>query len=111
MKPQEKGVLLRIFITEDEKYGHKPLYEVLVKKARELNLAGVTVLRGILGYGADSRIHSSKFLRLSEDLPLVVEIVDKEENINKIIPFLDDTIASGLVTIEEVKVLKYGKTQ
>ncbi|MBN2282036.1 MAG: DUF190 domain-containing protein [Candidatus Marinimicrobia bacterium] len=108
MKEQQKGVLVRIFITEDEKYNHKPLFEEIVKKAHELKLAGATVLRGIMGYGSDSRIHSAKFVRLNEDLPVVIEIVDCQENIDKILPFLDEAVTSGLITIENIAVLKYG---
>jgi len=107
MKLPEEGMLLRIFFGESDKYQHKPLYEAIVLKARELNLAGATVLRGIMGFGADSRIHTAKVLRLSEDLPLVVEIVDTEENLQKIIPFLDEAVLEGLVTLEKVRVIKY----
>lgn len=107
MKLPEEGLLLRVFIGETDSYQSKPLYEAIVLKARELNLAGATVLRGIMGYGANSKIHTAKILRLSEDLPLVVEIVDTEENINKIVPFLDETVKEGLITLEKVKVLKY----
>ncbi|MBL7032363.1 MAG: DUF190 domain-containing protein, partial [Nitrospira sp.] len=83
------------------------LYEAIVLKARELNLAGATVFRGIMGYGAASRIHSIKLLRLSEDLPVMIEIVDTEENIEKILPFLDETVKEGLITMEKVEVIKY----
>lgn len=107
MKIPENALLLRIFIGESDKYHGKPLYECIVMKARELNLAGSTVIRGILGFGADSRIHSAKLLDLSEDLPIIIEIVDSEENINKILPFIDETVVEGLVTIEKVKVIKY----
>ena len=108
MHKEGKGVLLRVTISEDEKYNHKPLFEEIVKKAKELHLAGATVLRGIMGYGSDTRIHSAKFVRLNEDLPVVIEIVDKQENIDKILPFIDDSVKSGLVTLENVKVYKYG---
>ncbi len=108
MKLPDKGVLLRIHISELDKYEGKPLYEQIVLKARELNLAGATVLRGIMGYGGSSRkIHTSKILTLSEDLPLVVEIVDTEEKINTIIDFLDTTVSSGLVTLEKVNIITY----
>ena len=107
MKLPEDGVLLRIFIGEDDRYKGKPLYEAIVLKARELNLAGATVTRGILGFGADSRLHSVKTLRLSEDLPIVIEIVDTEDNINKILPFLDEVVEEGLITLEKVHVIKY----
>ena len=87
MKLPDEGELLRIFIGETDKYKGKPLYEAIVIKARELNLAGATVFRGIMGYGATSRIHSIKLLRLSEDLPVLIEIVDSEDNIGKLLPF------------------------
>ncbi len=114
MKLPEEGMLLRVFIGEQDKLNGKPLYEQIVMRARELNMAGATVLQGILGFGADSRIHSAKILRLSEDLPIVVEIVDTEEKINSILPFLDETVHEGMITLEKVKVLKYthsGKTK
>jgi uncharacterized protein len=107
MKLPEQGMLLRIFVGETDKYEGKPLYEWIVLKARELNLAGATVVRGILGFGADSRLHSAKVLRLSEDLPVVIEIVDTEENLNKLLPLLDDAVLEGLITLEKVKVIKY----
>ena len=107
MKLPEQAVLLRIFIGESDKHQGRALYEQIVLKARELNLAGATVVRGILGFGADSRIHSSKLLELSEDLPVVVEIVDTREKIDTLMPFIDEQVAEGLVTLEEVKVIKY----
>ena len=107
MKLPEEGLLLRIFVGEADAYQGKPLYEAIVLKARELNLAGATVLRGIMSYGAHSRIHTAKILRLSEDLPFVIEIVDTEENINKLLPFLDESVKEGLITLEKVKVIKY----
>jgi uncharacterized protein len=107
MKLPENSVLLRIFIGESDKYKSKPLYEQIVLKARELNLAGATVLRGILGFGADSRMHSAKLLDLSADLPIIIEIVDIQENIAKILPFIDETVTEGLVTLEDIKVIKY----
>ncbi len=107
MKLPEEGSLLRIFIGESDSCKGKALYEQIVLKARELNLAGATVTRGIMGYGASSRMHSAKLLKLSEDLPVVVEIVDTEENLNKIIPFLDEAVSEGLITREKVKVVKY----
>jgi hypothetical protein len=103
-----EGLLLRIFIGETDSYKGKALYEQIVLKARELNLAGATVIRGIMGFGADSRIHTAKLLRLSEDLPVVIELVDTEENLNKILPFLDETVKEGLVTMEKVRIIKYG---
>lgn len=107
MKLPENGLLLRIFVGETDIVGSRPLYEAIVVKARELNLAGATVLRGIMGFGAESRIHTAKILRLSEDLPIIVEIVDTEDNINKILPFLDEHVKEGLITLENVKVIKY----
>ena len=107
MKLPEEGMLLRIFIGETDSYKGKPLYEQIVLKARELNLAGATVVRGIMGFGADSRMHTAKILRLSEDLPITIEIVDTEENLQKLQPFLDETVEEGLITLEEVKVIKY----
>jgi len=107
MKLPDDGELLRIFIGETDKYKGKPLYEAIVIKARELNLAGATVFRGIMGYGATSRIHSIKLLRLSEDLPVLIEIVDTQDNINKLLPFLDETVKEGLITMEKVRVIKY----
>ncbi len=107
MKLQGEGFLLRIFVDEVDTYKGKPLYEAIVLKARELNLAGATVFRGVMGYGAHSRIHTAKILRVSEDMPFVIEIVDAEENINKILPFLDESVREGLVTLESVKVIKY----
>ncbi|MDD5584084.1 MAG: DUF190 domain-containing protein [Candidatus Omnitrophica bacterium] len=107
MKLPEAGMLLRIFIGESDSYEGKALYEQIVLKAREMNLAGATVIRGIMGFGADSRMHTAKLLRLSEDLPVVIELVDTEENLNKLLPFLDETVQEGLITLEKVRVIKY----
>ncbi len=107
MKLPEEGALLRIFIGETDSCKGKPLYEQIVLKARELNLAGATVVRGIMGFGADSRMHAAKILRLSEDLPVIIEIVDTEEKLQKLQPFLDETVEEGLITLEKVKVIKY----
>jgi PII-like signaling protein len=107
VKLPEEGMLLRIFIGESDHHKGKALYEQIVLKARALNLAGATVTRGIMGFGADSRIHTAKLLQLSEDLPIIVEIVDTEENLNKILPFLDETITEGLITLEKVRIIKY----
>jgi len=104
--PQE-AQLLRIFIGESDKYKGKPLYEAIVSRAKELSMAGATVLRGILGFGAHSRLHSAKILRLSEDLPVVIEIVDTPERIQAFLPHLDEMITEGLVTLEKVQVLYY----
>ena len=101
------AVLLRIFIGESDRWQHKPLYEAIVLKAREMHLAGATVLRGPMGFGKASRLHTAKILRLSMDLPLVIEIVDSEEKINTFLPVLDDMIGGGLVTLEKVKVIDY----
>ena len=111
MQIPKEAVLLRIFIGEDDKHEGKPLYEAIVLKARALHLAGATVLRGPMGFGHSSRLHTAKILRLSEDLPLVIEIVDSEEKIGTFLPILDAMIGSGLVTMEKVQVLKYGAPQ
>ncbi len=103
----KNGILMRIFIGESDRYRSVALYEAIVVKARELNMAGATVLRGIMGFGAASRIHTAKILRLSEDLPIVIEIVDTEEKIQAILPFLDENVKEGLITMEEVSVIKY----
>jgi PII-like signaling protein len=108
MQIPKQAVLLRIFIGEDDKSGKSPLYEAIVLKARETHLAGATVLRGPMGFGASSRLHTAKILRLSEDLPLVIEIVDSEEKINGFLPTLDGMMTSGLITMEKVQVLQYG---
>lgn len=107
MKLPEERMLLRIFIGETDQYKGKALYEQIVLKAKELNLAGVTVLRGIMGFGADSRMHTAKLLRLSENLPVVIELVDTEENHKKLLPLLDEMIVEGMVTMERVKVIQY----
>jgi hypothetical protein len=102
------AVLLRIFFGEDDKCGRLPLYEAIVLKAREMHLAGATVLRGSVGFGHSSRIHTTKILRLSRDLPIVVEIVDTQEKIETFLPVLDGMMSSGLVTLEKVQVIIYG---
>jgi PII-like signaling protein len=104
----EDAILLRVFVGEADRAHSKPLYEAIVMKAREMHLAGATVLRGPMGFGHSSRLHTSKILRLSEDLPLVIEIVDEESKVNQFLPVLDEMMGSGLVTIEKVKVLRYG---
>lgn len=103
----EDGCLLRIFVGESDHHGGKPLYEWLVLKAREAGLAGATVLRGIEGFGAHSRLHTAKILRLSEDLPIVIEIVDAAEKIEAFMPVVDEAIDEGLATIERVRVRFY----
>ena len=100
-------VLLRIFIGESDRHDGKPLYEAIVLKARERHLAGATVLRAAMGYGKSSRIHTSKILRLSADLPLVIEIVDSEEQINAFLPVLDGMMSGGLITLEKARVIYY----
>lgn len=105
----EDGVLLRVFLGEDDKHGHLPLYEAIVLKAREMHLAGATVIRGPLGFGYSSLIHTAKVLRLSQDLPLVIEIIDRPDKIDAFLPVLGGMMAGGLVTLEAVKILRYGK--
>lgn len=108
MQLPRDAMLLRIFIGEDDKAGRQPLHQAIVLKAREMHLAGATVLRGPTGFGRSSRLHTTKILRLSEDLPIVIEIVDAEEKINAFLPELEKLMGSGLVTLEKVKVLRYG---
>ncbi len=107
MKIPTDGYLLRIFIGESDRWEGAPLYEAIVKKARELHLAGATVLRGPMGFGAKSRLHTVKVLRLSEDLPMIVEIVDAKEKIDELMPHVDAMVRDGLVTLERVEVIKY----
>jgi PII-like signaling protein len=101
------AMLLRIFIGESDRWHHKPLYEALVLKAREMHMAGATVLRGPMGFGKSSHLHTSKILRLSFDLPLIIEIVDTEEKINTFLPLLDEMMGGGLVTLEKARVIDY----
>jgi PII-like signaling protein len=108
MQIPRDAVLLRIFIGESDKFDHQPLYEAIVRKAREMHLAGATVLRGPMGYGCSSRLHTDKVLRLSFDLPLVIEIVDSEQKITEFLPLLDTMMTGGLVTLEEAQIVKYG---
>src|SRR5262245_9153183 len=108
MQIPKQALLLRIFLGENDKHKGRPLYEAIVLKARETHLAGATVLRGPMGYGHSSRLHTTKILRLSEDLPLLIEIVDSEEKIDGFLPILDTMMRSGLVTLEKVQVLQYG---
>jgi len=107
MKLPSEAELLRIFIGEADRYEGKPLYEAIVHLARKNGMAGATVLRGLMGFGADSRMHTAKILRLSEDLPIVIEIVDKPERIQEILPEIDKMIQEGMVTLEEIKVIAY----
>src|SRR5580704_2518325 len=108
MNVPKDAMLLRIFFGEEDRFEGNPLYEAIVLKAREMHIAGATVLRGAMGFGASSRLHTTKILRLSEDLPLVIEIVDSEEKINAFLPTLDGMMTSGLITLEKVQVLQYG---
>jgi len=107
MQIPHDAVLLRIFIGESDRWHHQPLYEALVLKAQELHLAGATVLRGPMGFGKSSRMHTAKILRLSMDLPLVIEIVDSEEKINTFLPVLNEMMKGGLVTLEKARVIDY----
>jgi PII-like signaling protein len=107
MKIPSDGYLLRIFIGESDKWHGRPLYEAIVLKARELHLAGATVLRGPMGFGAHSRLHTAKIMRLSEDLPMVIEIVDGRDKIDALMPHIDQMVREGLVTLERVQVIQY----
>ena len=111
MQIPRDAVLLRIFFGEDDKFHHLPLHEAIVLEARELHVGGATVLRGHVGFGHSSRIHTTKILRLSQDLPVVVEIVDAQEKIDAFLPVLDGMMSSGLITMEKVQVLQYGPTK
>jgi PII-like signaling protein len=108
MQIPRDAVLLRIFFGENDTFGHMPLYEAIVLKAREMRCAGATVLRGSVGFGRSSRLHTTKILRLSQDLPLVVEIVDTQSKIDEFLPVLEGMMSGGLVTMEKVQVLQYG---
>ena len=103
----EEATLLRVFLGESDQLNGKPLYEAIVLRARELHLAGATVLRGLMGYGRSSRLHTSKVLRLSEDLPIVVEIADTEEKIDTLLPWLRQVVTGGLITLERARVIRY----
>lgn len=107
MKIEGEGQLLRIFIGESDTWHGKPLFEAIVQRAREEGLAGATVIRGIEGFGATSRLHTSRILRLSEDLPIVVEIVDSAERIEQVLPLLDEMVAEGMVTLEKAHIIAY----
>jgi uncharacterized protein len=104
------AVLLRIFIGEDDKAGYKPLYEAIVVKAREMRLAGATVLRGPMGFGHSSHLHTTKVLRMSQDLPLIIEIVDREDKIEQFLAAIEPMMGSALVTTQKVKVIRYGES-
>lgn len=107
MRSEGEGLLLRVFVGESDTWHGRPLYEAIVRRAREQGLAGATVLRGIEGFGAHSRLHTSRILRLSEDLPVVIEIVDSAERIEAVLPQLDEMISEGLITLERVKIIAY----
>ncbi len=107
MKLPDEAELLRIFIGESDRVHGRPLYEVIVEEARRRGMAGATVLRGLMGFGAHSRMHTAKILRLSEDLPMIIEIVDKPERIAEFLPELDKMIDEGLVTLERVRIIAY----
>lgn len=107
MRLEGEGRLLRIFIGESDTWHGKPLYQAIVQRLRAEGVAGATVIRAIEGFGAKSHLHTSRILRLSEDLPLVIEVVDREENIQRVVPILDEMVADGLVTLEKVEVITY----
>jgi uncharacterized protein len=107
MKIPQEGCLLRVFIGESDSWQGRPLYEAIVLKAREMHLAGATVLRGVMGYGASSRLHTAKLLRLSGDLPIIIELVDAREKLDQLLPFLEEVVKDGLVTMERAEVICY----
>jgi PII-like signaling protein len=107
MEVPRDSMLLRIFIGESDRWNHKPLYEAIVLRAREMHLGGATVLRGPMGFGKSSRMHTAKILRLSMDLPIVIEIVDSDEKINAFLPALEEMMSGGMVTLERVQVIDY----
>ena len=107
MKEPCQGVLLRVFVGEDHRYRKRPVYERIVEQARDHGLAGATVLRGLMGFGAHHRVHTAKILRLAEDLPVVVEIVDTPERIDAFLPIVDEIITEGYVTTEKVNIIAY----
>jgi uncharacterized protein len=108
MRAYTEAVLLRLFIGESDHFEGQPLYEAIVLKARELGVAGATVLRGPMGYGRSSRLHTTKILRLSDDLPLIIEIVDTKDKIDLLLDHAEAMLGSGLVTLEKVQVVRYG---
>lgn len=107
MELQGDAEILRIFIGESDHHGHRPLYEAIVEEARKRGMAGATVTRGVMGFGKASRMHTAKILRLSEDLPLVIEIVDSPVKIESFLPLLDEMVTNGLVTVEKARVITY----
>lgn len=108
-KIASKAKRLRVYIGESDQWKQRSLYQVIVEKAKELDIAGATVFRGLMGYGANSRIHTAKILDLSSDLPILVEIIDSEEYINKLMPYLDEMLEEGMITIDDIEVIKYGR--
>ena len=111
MKKEQEAQVLKIYISENDKYNRISLYEAIVNEAKELSLSGVTVTRGVLGFGRHSHIHTTKLLRLSDDLPVVIEIVDSSENISKMMPFIEENLKDGLVTIGKVQAILYSQTK
>ena len=109
MQIPEDAVLLRIFVGEDDRHGHTPVYQAIVLKAREMHMAGATVLRGPMGFGQSSRLHTTKILRLSGDLPVIIEIVDSKDKIDGFLEVLEELMPGGLVTLEKVRVVQYGE--
>ncbi|WP_287154983.1 DUF190 domain-containing protein [Candidatus Solincola tengchongensis] len=107
MKIEGKAKLLSIYIGEQDHFHHRPLYQVIVERLREKGLAGATVLRGIEGYGKSSRIHTASILRLSEDLPVVIQVIDREERIRSVLPVIDELVKEGLVTVQDLDVMIY----
>jgi PII-like signaling protein len=111
MRPEGEGKLLRLYIGESDTWHGKPLYQAIVERVREEGLAGATVLRGIEGFGADSRLHTSRILRLSEDLPVVIEIVDTPQQIDRVVPILDEMVGEGMLTLERVQIVSYRSSE
>jgi len=111
VKLEGEGKLLRLFIGESDTWHGKPLYQAIVERVRQEGLAGATVLRGIEGFGADSRLHTSRILRLSEDLPIVIEIVDTPERIDAVVPILDEMVGEGMLTLERVQIVSYRSSE
>lgn len=107
MRIEGEGKLLRVFVGESDHHGRKPLYQAIVEMLREEGVAGATVLRGVEGFGAHSRLHTARILRLSEDLPVVIEAVDRAERIDAVLPKLDAMVTEGLVTLERVEIIAY----
>jgi len=107
VKIEGPGKILRVYIGESDTWHGRPLYQAIVRRLREQGLAGATVLRGIEGFGAHSRLHTARILRLSDDLPIVIEVVDREDRVREVLPILDEMVTEGLVTIEDVEVLVY----